>query len=445
MSNTQAVARSQDAQIFTARSAWDLITEATACLLRIAKQHRRDRWWFLGGESIREPERPPPGMAWLGPPPEPIDLRRDVKGHRVIFRGTVPGLSCVGRVVWNLGPQKRPLFLVDFTSRRLTLITLTIEVGFGKQTRAATIFTKRAMRGLSLIERQKLWRIFRRPYPRGTAEVGGKSPRITIEAGWGEPAPGTGIIQSQANPCQRSTWERLWIVPQTTTSEAVTQFLILLYLWRHDLIDVSPSATSKEWGFVKTFLGRRWRVRDDGEVCEVLERLRMKYGFPDRWQGVLAYTARVIRDLRSKKPRREVQMDPTVAQERMERKRRGRPLKSGKPWTPQADGPTLLSANEVASASEVSKRTVYRWASEGKLAITRSRKGRLRFDLAVVEARREEQRKLAGPRSEWRYLLQKLDARGKTREAAKKFLQRRRQAGKTPVEIAHEVMEGKRP
>jgi len=34
---------------------------------------------------------------------------------------------------------------------------------------------------------------------------------------------------------------------------------------------------------------------------------------------------------------------------------------------------------------------------------------------------------------------------GKSPEAARKFLQRRRQARKTPVEIAHEVKEGKRP
>ncbi len=442
MPGSLGVAGRIPAQNLTAGSTGKLITEVSAYLHRIARRRRRDRWWFLGGKAPSEDEGLPAGWQWTYPP-KAGDPKTDVVGSRILFQGSAPGLSCVIRARWNIRPDRRPHLFVDFLSPSKDKKRVTIEVAIGEEHRPAGIFTKRKVRGLSRAERQKLWRIFRRPYRRGTSEEWRESPRVTIEAGWGEPTPGGGIVQPRATPYQRSR-ERLWVDPRSRISEEVAQFLVLFYLWRHELVALSPPQTSAErpsdeWSFILTFIGRWWRLNEEAEAQEVMNRLRDKYGFPDRWRGVLAYISRVIRDVRPKKLRREVQIGHEVAEALSYQRRHGKPSRSDN-RSAQPDGPELVSVDEIAEALDVKRRTVYRWAAKRKLRVTCSAKGRLRFERPVVE---EARRDLVGPRKVRLYLMEKLKEAGKKPEAAKKFIQRRLQSGKTLMEIGRELKEGR--
>lgn len=89
---------------------------------------------------------------------------------------------------------------------------------------------------------------------------------------------------------------------------------------------------------------------------------------------------------------------------------------------------------------KISPDTLYDWIRPRKLSAWQE-KGWWRLDGDCLE----EARRLLRERQERRVLMKGLAQIGKSPEAAKKFLQRRRQAGKTPEEIAHEVKEGKRP
>ncbi len=389
-------------QSVTFHSTLELVIQVSAHLHRIARRRRRDRWWFLGGEAPNEDEGLPAGWQWTYPP-KTVDPKKDVVGSRILFQGSAPGLSCVIRALWNIRPDRRPHLFVDFLSPSKEKKRVTIEVAIGEQHRPSGIFTKRAVRGLSLANRQRLWQDYRRWF---------------------------------STPNRRFAKELLWIEPSAARSEEVARFLLILYTWRHGIIELDPRTTPQEWKWVKTFI-KPWHVLEDGEAWEVLSDLRTKYGFPDRWRGVLKYVGRVVRGLRPNNHGGEFQMDTEAALEQMERRRRGNPVRSRGPG--RQDDTDLLSPAQVAAGLAKSRETVYRWVREGILAVSRSSNGRLRFGPSVVE----EAQKRIEARGMRLALTRRLVAKGKNPEAAKKFNQRRLQSRKTPIEIAHELKEGR--
>ncbi len=228
----------------------------------------------------------------------------------------------------------------------------------------------------------------------------------------------------------------LWIEPKRTPKE-VTHLALALLLWREGMMPLNPQSTPKAWAGVKAILGR-W-VRDDGEAWLVLEGLRTGYAFPNRWESLPAYIARVTRALRATEARRETLMDPEAAEEQEARRRRGMPPRS---TDPLRGGHSLISVTKGAEILGVRREKVYRWGREGTVPLVHSSDGSgrgARLDpsgLAAARRRIEERRRR-------KQIMEVLVERGgKTFSAAKKWIQRRLQGGKTLEQIAQEVLSG---
>ncbi len=421
MSKSSLVTPGGPSQSFTAASPQKLITEVSARLHEIARRRRRERWWFLGGDRIQSLPDSPPGWAW-STPPEPVDLKAGVIGHRVLFEGRAPPLAGVIRVRWNLGPQHRPVLLVDFREilprdggGPARAHTLTVQIGWGGEGRPAGKFSKRKIRGLALNERKGLQAEWVRHRRRSTA----KRVSDLLE---GRPAPQVG-------------WRQWWIESGShKTPREATWFVLLLYLWQENLIALGPEETPDAWKEVKKFLG----TEDDGRLAEILEALRRHFDFPQHWKGLRKYLSRVIRDTRLrpwKTQGREVLLAPEGAEEREVRRARGKPSNSDRAGPTHAGPPSLLPVWKAAESLGVRRETVYRWI-RGKKIQANIQDGRR----VLTEASLESARPLVRQRKIRTALREVLTERlGKSRAAAKKLIQRRIAAGITLEEIAHQL------
>jgi hypothetical protein len=193
-----------------------------------------------------------------------------------------------------------------------------------------------------------------------------------------------------------ATW---WIDPRRTPPD-VTRFALLVFLWQARVLDLSGSgqADREALDCARTFVRQaRPTGIDEAQLYQTLVALRDHYTLPQDWKELRRYLGRVVRTVRAKEAKRP---DP------------------------------------IADGVGVSRRTVYRWRSEGRLPS---------FSLPLVYKKLKEQTalssgekasleaatQLADRRRTRKEVQDLLMERGRGREAARKFIQRRLRAGES--------------
>ncbi len=434
MLNPRTLTLSQRSHTFT--SSLELIEEVSRSLHQIARQARQHRRVLVGGERFRKPPDLPPELRYSRPP-DPVDRFRQVICKYELWRGASAELSCEIRATWNYGSQPAvvrpgqtpkdsspspPFLLVDFAPRDGTgpERTLTIQVNLADGRRTAGPFSKRRLVGLSRQERED----FRHYYLKGLR-------RFEID-------------RLRSSDDRDRPWEQWSIMPrlgkvEERGHEQATHFALLLFLWRGGLID-DPIPPLGWWPLAKAFIeGRNRHSIQDAEVFEVLTRLRDHYAWPEHWKQLRKYVARVYSDVRFKPPRHGVPVAPEVAEALNWRRAWGEPRRRER--RTHTASPLPSSIEQVAESSGVRPETVYRWIRAGKLEAKRLH-GRLRLN----ETEQARAKNLAKPRRIRKLLMETLvEQRGKTPEAAKKWIQRRLGIGKTFAEIVRELQARRSP
>lgn len=313
--------------------------------------------------------------AALGLDRSPTVVRESRMWHRVLWEGRTSGLSCAIRADW-LGADSAPMISVDFYSGEGRARRLTVRVGLRGEGRLATL-ALRAPRALPLALRQR----------------------------WLKAARRAGRRRSHA---------RLWWIDATgrdRTPEDLTRFVFLLYLWDAGLLKPDPASPKDAiWQFASEFVRERTRRRvpparrtnlgtasltNDGDLWLTLDGMRRSFNLPQHWKSARKYLAKVFRTLRA--PERRSSREILVAEVPDHSRRRRGVWRDPAANTLQTYEPT------------VPKRTWYRWRSRGD---TREQ--------ITARARERDLRRM---------IRNLLEARGRSREAARKLIYRRLAAG----------------
>ena len=455
----------QRVSIFTAPSVEALIHRLAERLYRLCRKSARDRWWWC-----RKQERQ--------------DIKALAHGTRSLVSEWAPGLRCHVRVAWRR-PHRRRLkpsiyLLVDFhqvstfteddwiqacheatPDRCRSLMEIrkqvTLEIRLGGLPSFRRSPWQRAVR------KADSWR-FDPEYLSPTQELiqqlrqkGNEEGAAHLQAKLDALPP-----EVQRRRAKRGAfhWRTAWLQPQEEKAEDL-RFLLTLILLQEEMIPEDLRAQAAN--YLKRFRG----VSDAGTAFLVLDKLRRQFTEPEDWRALAEYIKLVVRGETKKEgpDHRTAGEDPTEIDEqedpsvgivpistdrelaesyeedvrRANREALNRPR--GRDWASPSRYSVEMAVYQLDSEGwKISPDTLYDWIHARKLSAWQE-KGWWRLDGDCLE----EARRLLRERQERRVLMKGLVQIGKSPEAARKFLQRRRQARKTPVEIAHEVKEGKRP
>jgi hypothetical protein len=200
---------------------------------------------------------------------------------------------------------------------------------------------------------------------------------------------------------KRSVTTQLWWVDPGATPQDVTLFAFVIFLWRAEIIDLGSEAVGADspWTFVKRFIkGQRCRGPSDSVVGEVLRRMGGAYAFPKDWRELRKYLGKTIRSVR---------------------------------------GLTPPHLQRTADRFGISVRQLYR-------EMAREHAGQPGFSLSPEEWDRVEER--ASKRKSRREAINILrDSHGKSEDAARKLIARRRAAGWPWESIVGDLRRGRIP
>ena len=183
-----------------------------------------------------------------------------------------------------------------------------------------------------------------------------------------------------------------WIDPDRTPPEA-TRFVLILYLWQVGMISLAPGQAS--WTSVKKFI----RSKDDAQLYLILQWIRTRYALPQHWMELRVYIGKVIRGLAAQKAGQR---------------------------------------DTIAAQYGISRRTFYRWISEGRVP----RNGKAPLDERGWAAVQQ----LAGQRALRREAMRMLtENKGKSVEAARKLVYRDLKAEKSLETMVRGLRRGEMP
>jgi len=227
--------------------------------------------------------------------------------------------------------------------------------------------------------------------------------------------------------------------------------VLLLDLARREMIDLDDSPEALI--FVRRFL-QPGGIRDERDALEVLGKFwstKTRYAHPERWHGFLAYLGRVNHDLRWGRLGPEIPMDAeTIARlagDPMEDettprladpRRRGGAGGDGWPGSSDSEYAPWRSVGDAARSLGVRPETIYRWARRGRIRLTRQG-DQAGLDAAGFGTAREL---LDGRTLRADVMSTLMNGHGKSRDAAKKWIQRRLQAGKKLADLKAELWRG---
>lgn len=380
---SRAVTRPQPTEVLTAETTWELVVSTTKALHTVMRRHRRDRWWFLHGQRVKAYPEPRPGYCWAPEPPPFLDLRKEIMGQHVLFTGQAPGLACTLRADW-INPGHPPTISVDFRQGRERAVTVRVGLyGERQRTPGPTLGKLAKTHAAASPELLKLLASLR-PELAESLRSAGWSPARSLRA----------IRAVRAREPLRG--DKLWWIDPDHTPADATRFVFLLYLWQVGVIDLT--AGDEAWGFVKAFIqGPRYKDLEDGELYDILSRMRQHYALPQHWKALRVYIRHVIRDVRAKAGQRP---------------------------------------DKIAARLSISRRTFYRWRRQ----VARSGSANLTAEEWAEIGQRAERRALR--REAMRILT---DSREKSPEVARKLIQRRLGRGGSLETIVRKLRKGGRP
>ncbi len=200
-----------------------------------------------------------------------------------------------------------------------------------------------------------------------------------------------GAARKVASQKPSRDFKRWWIDPAKTPPEA-TRFVLILYMWQVGMISLAPGQAS--WTSVKKFI----RSKDDAQLYLILQRMRTHYTLPQHWMELRVYIGKVIRGLAAQKAGQR---------------------------------------NTIAAHYGISRRTFYRWISQGWVP----RNGKAPLDERGWAALEQ----LAGQRALRREAMRMLtENKGKSMEAARKLVYRNLKAEKSLETMVRGLRRGER-
>jgi len=370
-----AVRGLRPAGILTVHSDADLVETAAARLHMVMKRYRRNRWWFR--VTARAQDEDEFWTLWAG---------AVASGTRTAFCCTIRARSMQGRpagidINFYLGGLR------EFGDVGIA--------GPGDRVLSVRVGIQEARR------RIRRWP----PVPNDVVQaLLDELPhrllkRADLRRSW------LRALRLTLQPEDGATW---WVDPGNTPI-AATRFVLLLYLYQAQMIDLVPDGTN--WRLIREFLDEERRATvDDVTVYQMLQLMRRHFSHPQDWKGLRLYIGRVLRAIRFK-----------------ERDRR----------------------SSILDSVDLSPRTAYRLMEAHKLPRIRLQElGRPTVGSArkqMVEAFKAATSARFRTRALRREASSLLEAKGRTSEAARKFLYRRLQGGRSLEEIVGRLRRGRNP
>ena len=362
------------ARIVTCASTAELVDAAARCLHRLMAKYRRDRWWFLGGAkgNGRDIEFEL-WTLWGGA--VAIEGKAEVS---CVLRARVIQSRPIGIDVNFYAGEPRDLALVGLAQPEDRIVAISVELA-GERSRR-----RRWPHLLRSVQEHLQKGVPRRFMSKNEVR------NVWLEA-----------LREGLSGENEGTW--WWVDPKNTPLSA-TRFVLFLYLFQGEVVELSPD--DQAWAFLREFANRGRRTElEDGVLWDAISKMKEHFSLPRDWKGLGLYLHRICFDIERSNQRR---------------------------------------GESILDRFGLSPRTAYRYMSQGVLPPIRLKDlGRVERmeDLPpkisnFIRAAKERVDKRTHRRAAIQYYV---ESRGLSREAARKRVYRRLRSGESPEKILQDA------